>query len=168
MANSLRVSHKCRSLEIDEIVQVVPSNGPDQSFTGGICRCGLNRCSSHNRFRFVPNERGPALIGASVWRFLSKYFLTVRGEMRVPSLSFSSSAIRSSPQVGLPVRHLPNQFAPVSLVVAVGLASETSISKRPERGAMPFKECFRFDNDQTISQSKNLESKAMRAGVAAV
>jgi len=33
---------------------------------------------------------------------------------------------------------------------------------------MPFKECFRFDNDQTISQSKNLESKAMRAGVAAV
>jgi hypothetical protein len=143
-------------IEGDEIVQTLPSNGPDQSFAEGICRWRLNRCSnyshteviqrriqrrrkdritivndkpvgmqirknfsellgrpfcggmsrnitmqyppradvhrykdvqnpeaqrdgykevtSHNRFRFVPNERGPALIGASVWTFSIQVF----------------------------------------------------------------------------------------------
>jgi hypothetical protein len=32
-------------------------------------RDGSKEVTSHNRFRFVPNERGPALIGASVWTF---------------------------------------------------------------------------------------------------
>ena len=144
-------------VEGDEIVQALPSDGPDQSFAEAIGRWRLNRCSnyshaevvqrqierrrkdriaivydkpvgmqvrknfsellgrpfcgrmsrditmpyppladfhryedvqspeaqrdgykevtSHNRFRFVPNERCPALIGASVWMFSIQVFL---------------------------------------------------------------------------------------------
>jgi hypothetical protein len=50
----------------------------------------------------VSDERQPALfrIRLSPGPLLFRYFRTVRGETRIPSFSFNSFAMRSSPQIG--------------------------------------------------------------------
>ena len=114
---------------------------------------GYKEVTSHDRFR-SPNERGPSLIGTSVWTFSTQVFLTVRGETRTPSLSFSSLAIRSLAPGRIVVGHLANQFARVLWQLRSASLSRLPSPERPERGAMPFKECLRLDNDQSITPMK--------------
>ena len=67
------------------------------------CRCNHGqKITGNDCLGMIGHEGGPALIATrlSAWA-LGMYFRTVRAETRIPSLSKSSLAMRSSPQDGL-------------------------------------------------------------------
>jgi hypothetical protein len=52
------------------------------------------------------------------------------------------------------MRHLPNQFAQVLWQLRSASLPRLPSPERPERGAMPLKECLRLDNDQSFTPIK--------------
>ncbi len=93
-------------------------------------------------------------------RFLSKYFLTVRGETRMPRLSFSSSPIRSSPLSRINSRRF---FGSRGWPLFRDLHLQNV--RNEVRGHL--RNVSGLTMTRASHQSKNLESKSMRARVAA-
>jgi hypothetical protein len=100
--------------------------------------------------------------------FLSKYFLTVRGETRIPSLSFSSSTIRSSPQVGLSCA-IP-RISSRRFCGSRGRPRFLDFHLQNIRNAVRcyLRNVLGLTMTKALRQSKNLDSKTMMARVAAV
>jgi hypothetical protein len=84
-------------------------------------------------------------------RFLAKYLLTLRGETRMPSLSFQFVSNPFLAPGWIVVCHLPNQFAQVLWQSRSASLSRLPSPEPPERSAMPLKKCLRLDNDQSIT-----------------
>src|SRR5665213_1427203 len=77
-----------------------------------------------------------------------RYLLTVRGDTRMPSLRFSSSAIRSSPQVGFSRDHFQNQVPHVLRQSGPPSLARLPSPEHLERLRVPLEERVRLHNHQ--------------------
>jgi hypothetical protein len=120
---------------------------------------GYEEVAGEDGRRVVLQERGPALVAAwQLARSFGMYLRTVRGEMRLPSLSSSSLAIRSSPQRGFSLD-----------IRRISARSSAGIGRRPRRDLIRHSSRHRrvpadhgcwLDDDQSAAPSNNLASIA--------